>query len=105
MNISYNWLKDLIEIELSPYELAEKLTNAGLAVDSVERFGDDYVLVFDLTSNRSDCLSHLGIAREVKALTGKELKLSYNDPEVASARTETADNLETKLNASPCGLV
>ncbi len=75
MNISYRWLQELIEINLSPQQLAEKLTNAGLAVDAVEPFGDDYVLVFDLTSNRSDCLSHLGIAREVRALTGNEIKL------------------------------
>ncbi len=30
MNISYNWLKDLVEINLSPQELATKLTNVGL---------------------------------------------------------------------------
>ena len=33
MNISYNWLKDLIEIDLSPDELAKKLTGVGLAVE------------------------------------------------------------------------
>jgi phenylalanyl-tRNA synthetase beta chain len=110
MNISYNWLKELIEIELSPQELAEKLTNAGLAVDSVEGFGDDYVLVFDLTSNRSDCLSHLGVAREIKALTGKELKLkNYNitNPETSLAKGETTydSQAEANIHFSPCRLV
>lgn len=68
MDISYNWLKDLVEINLPPEELAQKLTDAGLAVEGIHPFGDDFVFDFDLTSNRSDCLSHRGIAREVSAL-------------------------------------
>jgi phenylalanyl-tRNA synthetase, beta subunit, non-spirochete bacterial len=92
MNISYNWLKDLIEINLSPQELADKLTNAGLAVDAVHAVGDDYVLEFDLTSNRSDCLSHLGIAREVRTITGAELKLkNYEDEQ---PKTESQNLVE-----------
>ncbi len=35
---------------------------------------DDYVLTINITPNRGDCLSHLGIARELSALTGKPLK-------------------------------
>ncbi len=76
MKISYNWLKDFVEMDLAPRDLAEKLTMVGLAVDGVEQHGDDFVLEFDLTSNRPDCLSHLGIAREVAALTGKTLRMA-----------------------------
>ncbi|MCL6450482.1 MAG: phenylalanine--tRNA ligase subunit beta [Acetobacteraceae bacterium] len=36
---------------------------------------DDAVLVLDLTTNRGDCLSMLGVAREVAALAGAELRL------------------------------
>jgi phenylalanyl-tRNA synthetase beta chain len=75
MDISYNWLRELTDIGLPPRELAERLTMAGLAVDAVKESGDDSVLEFDLTSNRPDCLSHLGIAREAAALTGAGLKL------------------------------
>jgi phenylalanyl-tRNA synthetase beta chain len=70
MDISYNWLRELVDVELPPRELAERLTMAGLAVDAVREAGDDFVLEFDLTSNRPDCLSHLGVAREAAALTG-----------------------------------
>lgn len=35
---------------------------------------DDYSLSFDLTPNRADCLSAIGIAREVSALTGGPIK-------------------------------
>ena len=75
MDISYNWLRELADVSLAPRELAERLTMAGLAVDAVKESGDDFVLEFDLTSNRPDCLSHLGIAREAAALTGAAVKL------------------------------
>lgn len=82
MKISYNWLKEFVDLNLSPRDLAAKLTMVGLAVDAVEEHGDDSVLEFDLTSNRPDCLSHLGIAREAAAVTGKPLDM----PDVVTGR-------------------
>lgn len=72
MNISYNWLKDLINIELSAEETAAALTRVGLAVEGIHPHGDDLVFDIDLTSNRPDCLSHFGVARELRVITGKE---------------------------------
>ncbi len=43
---------------------------------------DDYVLSFEITSNRPDLLSVIGIARELSVLTGKEL--SPPEPTFAS---------------------
>lgn len=74
MKISYHWLKELVDVDTAPRDLATRLTMAGLAVDAVEAHGDDFVLDFDLTSNRPDCLSHLGIAREAAALEGRPLR-------------------------------
>jgi phenylalanyl-tRNA synthetase beta chain len=73
MNISYNWLKYLIDIDLSVEETAAQLTRVGLAVEGIHPRGDDFVLDIDLTSNRPDCLSHLGVARELRVITGKEI--------------------------------
>lgn len=74
MNISYNWLKDLIDIEMSPAEVDAALTRVGLTVEGVHAVGDDHVLDIDLTSNRSDCLSHLGVARELSVIAAKEVR-------------------------------
>lgn len=93
MKISYNWLKEFVEIELAPRELATKLTMAGLAVDAVEECGADFVLEFDLTSNRPDCLSHLGIAREIAVLTGKPLRL----PQISLSETATKTSAVTAV--------
>jgi phenylalanyl-tRNA synthetase beta chain len=74
MKISYEWLGELVELRVSPGELAEKMTMIGFAVDSVERVGSDHILDFDLTSNRPDALSHLGIAREAALVCDALLK-------------------------------
>lgn len=73
MNISYNWLKEIVDIDLSPEETAKALTRVGLAVEGIHGHKGDHVLDIDITSNRSDCLSHLGIARELGAATGRPL--------------------------------
>lgn len=84
MNISYNWLKELINLDLSAAEAANALTRVGLAVEGTHTFGEDHVFDIDLTSNRPDCLSHLGVARELHVITGKDLavKLQGRENEV-----------------------
>src|SRR5215208_1553608 len=81
MLTSYNWLKDLIQVDLSADELAAQLTRVGHAVEGVHPHGDDFVLDIDLTSNRPDCLSHLGIAREIRAVSGNEVRVSQETKE------------------------
>src|SRR5439155_1427321 len=46
----------------------------GLPVETIEQVGDDRVLDVEVTSNRSDCLSHVGVAREIAALTNREFR-------------------------------
>ncbi|HEV2613880.1 MAG TPA: phenylalanine--tRNA ligase subunit beta [Gammaproteobacteria bacterium] len=74
MKLSEQWLREWIDPKLSRDKLIEKLNLSGLAVESCEPYEDDFVLEFELTPNRGDCLSVLGIAREVAALTGNPLK-------------------------------
>jgi phenylalanyl-tRNA synthetase beta chain len=80
MNISYNWLRELTGASLGPRELAEALTRVGLAVEVVHEAVDDFILEIDLTSNRPDCLSHLGVAREVAAATNGRVLLPDSAP-------------------------
>ena len=57
---------------------------------------DDHVLALKLTANRGDCLSLLGIAREVAAITGSPL----NMPDVAGVESALPDKLDVTLSAS-----
>ncbi len=67
MKISTRWLKDFVDLQVAPAQLADDLTNLGVVVETIEPVGEDQVLNLDLTTNRPDCLSHFGVAREIAA--------------------------------------
>ena len=63
----------------------------GLAIDSVEQSEDDSVLDVEVPSNRPDCLSHVGIAREVAVITqGKVKNPESKSPAVAGKAVDFA---------------
>lgn len=64
MRIPISWLKEFVKINISTKELAERLTMSGLETQVI----DGNILDVDVLPNRGDCLSVIGIAREVKAL-------------------------------------
>ncbi|MBI4530086.1 MAG: phenylalanine--tRNA ligase subunit beta, partial [Candidatus Latescibacteria bacterium] len=76
MRVSYNWLKEYIDVPWNPDELSKRLTMAGHEAKSVESVEgtEDVVIDFEITPNRPDCLSMIGIAREVRVLTGGTLR-------------------------------
>jgi phenylalanyl-tRNA synthetase beta chain len=61
---------------------------------------DELVLSFKLTPNRADCLSVLGIAREVAALTGAALKAPQPKPVAARSRAKHPFGI---THAAGCG--
>lgn len=61
-------------------DMSHALTMAGLEIEGVEPDGDDNVFEVNITPNRPDCLSVLGIARELKAITGKDITLADHKP-------------------------
>ncbi|MBD3282142.1 MAG: phenylalanine--tRNA ligase subunit beta, partial [Candidatus Portnoybacteria bacterium] len=76
MNISYNWLKEYVGSLPKPEKLADLLTMHSFEVEDVKKKGSDYILSIDILPNRAhDCLSYIGIAREVAALTDKKLQI------------------------------
>ena len=99
MKISYHWLKEFVDINLAPRDLAERLTMVGLAVDAIETHGDDAVLEIDLTSNRPDCLSHLGVAREVSAIVGNPMKFAGASAKHGDAALKTAELTSVEITA------
>ncbi|MFA5251651.1 MAG: phenylalanine--tRNA ligase beta subunit-related protein, partial [Phycisphaerae bacterium] len=74
MKISLNWLNDYIDTGLSAEKIVQVLSDIGLPCEGVESLGDDVVIDIEVTSNRGDCLSYIGIARELAVATGKKLK-------------------------------
>lgn len=74
MKILYNWLKEFTDLNAPATELRSRLSMAGTSVDSIEDTTAGPVLDAEITINRPDLLSHLGVAREVAALYHLPLK-------------------------------
>jgi phenylalanyl-tRNA synthetase beta chain len=74
MKVSLNWLKEFVDISVDPRQLKADLPMVGLNVESLGAAGDDWVLEVEVTTNRPDCLSHYGVAREVATVYRKALK-------------------------------
>jgi len=84
MKISLEWLGDFLpNAPLDPQAAADALMNGGLPVESIEAHGDDTVLDVEVTSNRSDCLCHAGVARELAGL----LDLPFHEPAPVAAES------------------
>jgi phenylalanyl-tRNA synthetase beta chain len=90
MRISLNWLREFVAIPDDVTDLTERLSMAGLAVDEVQQNGNDYLLDLDVTTNRGDCLSHLGVARELAAIYSTEVHRSVPTPTEIERPTEGA---------------
>ncbi len=89
MKVSYSWLKEFVKFEVTPRQLASDLTNLGVVVETVSAFGQDSILDLDLTTNRPDCLSHLGVAREIATRYQLFLELPLTSLRESSARTDS----------------
>jgi len=96
MLISYNWQRELTGTTLDPQELRERLTNVGLTVDAVEERDGDFVLDVEVPSNRGDCLSHFGIARELAVI--ERSKVQSPEYKVKNSRGKTADFATVEIN-------
>jgi len=95
MKISLNWLQTLVDLEslqATAEEIAQALTSVGLAVETIEEGPDGAaVLNLDITSNRPDCLNHLGIARELAAKFRRPLRT----PDFAAPESKGTAGIDT----------
>lgn len=70
--------------------------NARAGTPLADYLGDDWIYEIDLTPNRGDCLSVLGLAREVAVLTGAKLKT----PRTPHTRTTIKDRRKIRVRAA-----
>ncbi len=84
MIVSWNWLKDYVDLGMPLSEAEQRLAMAGLNHESTEPVGDDFAIDLEVTSNRPDCLGHIGVAREIAVLWDQALKIPQPSPKSSS---------------------
>lgn len=96
MLVSYEWLKEFAALSASPDEVAERLTMAGLEIEGADKSSGDTVFEVNVTPNRPDCLSILGVAREAAAA----FRAPLNIPDAHISGEESVSDFGIEITAS-----
>src|SRR5579862_7970260 len=81
MKLVVSWLRDFVDVDASAADIADTLGLRGFEVASVEPLGNgDAVIDFEVTANRPDCLSVIGLAREVATAYDRPIALPSSSP-------------------------
>lgn len=92
MKAPVSWLKEYVDIKLPLTELMWRMTEIGLTTESFEKIHDDTILDAEVTPNRPDWMSMIGISREIAAIQNTPLIL----PKIHPLPEKTA-NLPIKI--------
>jgi phenylalanyl-tRNA synthetase beta chain len=103
MRLVLSWLRDFVDLQASAEEIAAKIGLRGFEVASIEQLGDgDAVIDFEITANRPDCLSVLGLAREVATAYDLPIALPSVEPgtrvRVAALPASTSDRIAVSID-------
>jgi phenylalanyl-tRNA synthetase beta chain len=97
MIISTNWLSEYVSLPASVDALVERLMLSGLNHESTRAVGADTAVEIEVTSNRPDCLGHIGVAREAAVLFARPLHIP--DPRLQEGGAAAAAEVAAKILA------
>ncbi|HEX7421083.1 MAG TPA: phenylalanine--tRNA ligase subunit beta [Thermoanaerobaculia bacterium] len=100
MKLSRDWLSDFIDLsDLSDDQLGARFTEIGHAVESIEKHGGDTVFDLEITTNRVDAMSHVGMARELAAALGREMRVGQALLPVPDRRDRLSSTVQVRIDA------
>src|SRR3954462_10859131 len=89
MIVSWNWLTHYVRLDMPVEALTERLALTGLNHESTGEVGGDLAMDLEVTSNRPDCLGHLGVAREISVLFDTPLHVPDPRPATSGAPVDS----------------
>lgn len=98
MLIPLSWLKEYVEITLSPVELGKRLTEVGLGCEKITKIDKDVIFELEITPNRPDLLSIIGVAREIAAIENKKIKPPKTKIDLTKLKPKKVLPLEIKTD-------
>ena len=102
MRLLISWVRDFVDVNASAEDIAETLALRGFEVASIETLdGGDAVIDFEVTANRPDCLSVLGLAREIATLYDLPLRCTPSaDPAPGSRSRHVTSGESDRLKVT-----
>ena len=98
-------LLQYISGSISDNDLLDQLTELGLEVDQSKKEKNDLLIKLDLTPNRGDCFSLIGIARDVCAVNNLKLKLPKFKKQQQSLDSKKTISLDKRACSSYLGQI
>src|SRR3990172_11184047 len=99
-----SWLRTYLKTKATSKEIAENLSLCGPSVEKVTKVNSDVVYSIEVTTNRVDCASVYGIAREAGAILPR-FKIPtkiINIPQVNNNLHKTVPYLNAKIDNNLC---
>src|ERR1035437_8584236 len=89
MNIKIldSWLKEYVNTKATPQKIGELLSLSSVSVERIEAYGNDFTYDIEVTTNRPDLMSVVGLARETatvlnqNGIAAKLLEPKLNKPQ------------------------
>lgn len=101
MRISPTWLREFVDLKVDDRQLADDLTLAGIAVESVRELDGEILFEMEIGTNRPDAMSHYGVARECSAIY--DIKLKPIEPKLPKVRPAAKPFPVEIQDAEGCG--
>ena len=106
MRLVHDWLRELVAVDADVETVAREIALRGFEVAAVERSAGHGVIDFEITANRPDCLSHVGLAREAAAIWGLPLQMpDMAMPETREGEAVAVDVRDAELCPRYCAQV
>jgi phenylalanyl-tRNA synthetase beta chain len=107
MIIPLSWLKEYVDITLTSKELGEKFTEIGLGCEKITKTSDDTIFELEITPNRPDCMSIIGVAREIVAIENQKIKFPKlkTNLKLKSKALPLTIKTDTKINPRFTGII
>lgn len=100
MLVSWEWLSDYVQLTVDHEEMATRWALSGLNHESTEMVEGVPVIDLEITSNRGDCLGHIGIAREASVLLSLPLTIPNPVFKESSTSVSTVLTIENHFRES-----
>jgi phenylalanyl-tRNA synthetase beta chain len=102
MNIKIldSWLKEYVATKATSKQIAEKLSLSSVSVERIEKHGSDFIYDIEVTTNRPDLMSLVGLARETAAVLSENgIHATFTPPKLVTPKT--ANEIKIMIKNDP----
>lgn len=93
------WLKEYVETKARPQSIAEKLSLTSVSIERIEEYKGDSLYDIEVTTNRPDLMSVVGLAREAAAVLPQfDISAKFNPPKLSEPKPLSTKPLITIQN-------